>query len=83
VTLNWFLNIGIAITGVLVLVGWLRHRGREGDRNIDQAEISDDFAAAQELLDDALSERNRSRTQWGESQRPTPSDPPGASSRRR
>jgi hypothetical protein len=62
VTLNGFLNIGIAATGILVLVGWLRHRGREDDRNIRQSEISDDFAAGQELLDDALSERNRSRT---------------------
>jgi len=60
VTANWVLNIGIAITGVVVLVGWLRHRGREDYRDINQSEISDDFAAGQELLDDALSERNRS-----------------------
>jgi hypothetical protein len=60
VTANWVLNIGIAITGVVVLVGWLRHRGREDYRDIDQSEISDDFSAGQELLEDALSERNRS-----------------------
>lgn len=59
-TANWVLNIGIAITGVVVLVGWLRHRGREDYRDIDQSEISDDFSAGQELLEDALSERNRS-----------------------
>ena len=58
--LNWVLNIGIAVTGVLVLVGWLRHRGREEDRNISQSEISPDLLAGEELLEDALSERDRS-----------------------
>ncbi len=75
--LNWVLNIGIAAIGILVLVGWLRHRGREDYRNINQSEISDDFRAAQELLEDALSERNRSRTEWAESHPATPRDPPG------
>ena len=73
--LNWVLNIGIAVTGALVLVGWLRHRGREDYRNISQAEISEDFVAAQELLEDALNERNRSRTEWSESHPATPRDP--------
>ena len=58
--MNWVLNIGIAVTGVLVLVGWLRHRGREEDRNISQSEISPDLLAGEELLEDALSERDRS-----------------------
>lgn len=75
--LNWVLNIGIAVTGVLVLVGWLRHRGREDDRNIGQSEISQDLLAGQELLEDALSERNHSRTEWAESHPATPHDPPG------
>ena len=58
--MNWVLNIGIAVTGVLVLVGWLRHRGREEYRNISQSEISPDLLAGEELLEDALSERDRS-----------------------
>jgi len=77
VTADWVLNIGIAVTGIGVLVGWLRHRGRADDRNIKESEISQDLLAGQELLDDALSERNRSGTQWTESHPAVPDEPPG------
>jgi hypothetical protein len=53
------LNIGIAATGVAVLVGWLRQRNAKSCRDINKAEISDDLTAGDELLEDALTEHNR------------------------
>ena len=59
VLLYWIVNIGIAVAGVLVLVGWLRHRRRDDYRDIHQSEISADLMAGEELLNDALAEAER------------------------
>jgi hypothetical protein len=52
----WIVNIVIAVIAVAVLVGWIRNRRREDYRDIRRAEISDDLAAQDELLEDALNE---------------------------
>jgi hypothetical protein len=54
--LNWLLNVGIAVAGVLVLVGWIRHRVAVNFRDIDKSEISADLTAGDDLLADALAE---------------------------
>jgi hypothetical protein len=54
--LNWFLNVGIAVTGILVLVGWIRQRAAVNFRDIDKSEISADLTAGDDLLADALAE---------------------------
>jgi hypothetical protein len=54
--LNWFLNVAIAVTGILVLVGWIRQRAAGNDRDIDKSEISADLTAGDDLLADALAE---------------------------
>lgn len=64
--LIWILNIAIAAVGAAVLIGWLRNRPREDDRDIRRGEISDDLAAQDELLEDALREQNHCKTQWHE-----------------
>jgi hypothetical protein len=56
----WILNIVIAVIGVAVFVGWMRNRRREDYRDIRRAEISDDLAAQDELLADAIEEHQRS-----------------------
>jgi len=53
------LNIVIAVMGGAVLVGWLRNRRRDDHRDIRRAEISDDLAAQDELLADAINEHER------------------------
>ena len=55
----WILNIVIAVMGGAVLVGWLRNRRRDDHRDIRRAEISDDLAAQDELLEDAVNEDER------------------------
>jgi len=55
----WILNIVIAVMGGAVLVGWLRNRRRDDHRDIRRAEISDDLAAQDELLADAINEHER------------------------
>ena len=54
--LNWFLNVGIAGIGILVLVAWIRHQAAVNYRDIDKAEISADLTAGDDLLQDALAE---------------------------
>jgi len=56
----WILNIVIAVIGVAVFVGWMRNRRGEDYRDIRRAEISDDLAAQDELLADAIDEHQRS-----------------------
>jgi hypothetical protein len=56
----WVFNIVLAVIGVAVFVGWMRNRPRETYRDIQRAEISDDLAAQDELLEDALTEHHRS-----------------------
>jgi len=53
------LNIVIAVMGGAVFVGWLRNRRRDDHRDIRRAEISDDLAAQDELLADAINEHER------------------------
>ena len=67
----WILNIVIGVIGVTVFVGWMRNRRREDYRDISRAEISDDLKAQDELLEDVLSQQNRSRSEWAESARAT------------
>ena len=55
----WILNIVIALIGVAVFVGWMRNRRRENYRDIRRAEISEDLAAQDELLEDAINEHER------------------------
>ncbi len=50
----------ILAIGAAVLVGWMRNRRPEQYRDIERAEISDDLKAEDELLEDALAERDRS-----------------------
>ncbi len=57
----WILNIVIAVIGIAVLVGWLRNRRPKNYRDISRAEISDDLAAQDELLEDVLTEEQRAR----------------------
>jgi hypothetical protein len=61
----WIANIVIAVIGIAVFVGWLRNRHREDHRDISRAEISDDLAAQDELLEDALTEEQRARQSSG------------------
>jgi hypothetical protein len=56
VLLYWIVNIGVAVTAVLVLVGWLRNRRQDDYRDIHQSEISADLMAGEDLLNDALAE---------------------------
>jgi hypothetical protein len=72
----WVLNIVFVAIGVAVLVGWIRNRRRYDYRDIESREISDDFVAQEELLEDALTEHTRSRTGSAESHPATPPDPP-------
>jgi len=73
----WILNIVFVAIGAAVLVGWLRNRRRHDYRDIESREISDDFVAQEELLEDALTEHTRSRIGSAESNPATPRDPPG------
>jgi hypothetical protein len=57
---HWVVNIVIAVIGVAVFIGWMRNRRREEYRDIQRAEISDDLAAQDQLLEDALAEHRRS-----------------------
>lgn len=59
----WILNIVIAVIGVTVFVGWMRNRRREDYRDIRRAEISEDLAAQDELLEDAINEHERGQKQ--------------------
>jgi hypothetical protein len=59
----WILNIVIGVISIAVFVGWMRNRRREDHHDISRAEISDDLRAQDELLEDALSEQNRSRSE--------------------
>ena len=72
--LIWILNIAIAVIAIAVFVGWMRNRRREDYRDISRAEISADLAAQDELLEDVLSQRDRSRNESAESSRATPRD---------
>jgi hypothetical protein len=72
----WVLNIVFVAIGVAVFVGWIRNRGRYDYRDIESREISDDFVAQEELLEDALTEHTRSRTGSAESHSATPRGPP-------
>ena len=72
--LIWILNIAIGVIGVAVFAGWMRNRRREDYRDISRAEISDDLKAQDELLEDVLSQQNRSRSEWAESPRATEHD---------
>jgi len=67
VLLYWIVNIGIAVTAVLVLVGWLRNRRRDDYRDIHQSEISADLMAGEDLLNDALAEHERAAQPRGRS----------------
>jgi hypothetical protein len=69
------LNIGIAVTGILVLIGWLRHRSRDDYRDIRASEVSPDLLAGEELLEDALTAENRSRTELPGTHPAMPGDP--------
>jgi hypothetical protein len=73
----WVLNIVFVTIGVAVFVGWLRNRRRYDYRDIESREISDDFVAQEELLEDALTEHTRSRTGSAEPHPATPRDLPG------
>jgi uncharacterized membrane protein YjgN (DUF898 family) len=73
----WVLNIIFVIIGVAVFVGWIRNRRRYDYRDIESREISDDFVAQEELLEDALTEHTRSRSGSAESHPATPHDPRG------
>lgn len=55
----WILNSVLLLIGIAVFVGWIRNRRPEDYRNIERAEISDDLKAQDELLEDALAERDR------------------------
>jgi hypothetical protein len=55
------LNILLAVIGIAVFVGWFRNRRPEDYRDIESREISDDFAAQEELLEDALAAERRDR----------------------
>lgn len=70
----WILNIVIGVIAAAVLVGWLKNRRREDYRDITRAEISDDLKAQDELLEDALTEQNSSRSEWAEPARAKPRD---------
>ncbi len=72
--LIWILNIAIGVIAIAVFVGWMRNRHREDYRDITRAEISDDLRAQDELLEDALSQQDRSRSEWAESSRATERD---------
>lgn len=63
--LIWVLNIAIGVIGVAVLVGWIRHQRRANYRDIERAEISDDLAAADELVEDVINEQERSQESSG------------------
>ena len=65
----WILNIVIGVISLVVFVGWVRNRRREDYSDISRAEISDDLRAQDELLEDVLSQRDRSRSEWAESSR--------------
>jgi hypothetical protein len=54
--ISWFLNVGIAGIGILVLIAWIRHQAAVNYRDIDKAEISADLTAGDDLLKDALAE---------------------------
>ncbi len=70
----WIINNVILLMGAAVFVGWLRNRRREDHRDISRAEISADLAAQDELLEDALTEQNNSRSERDESPRATAHD---------
>jgi hypothetical protein len=56
--LNLVLNIGLVVAAAVLIVSWIRHRA-EDYRDIGRAEISADLAAADELLEDVITERGR------------------------
>jgi hypothetical protein len=66
----WILNIAWVAIGIAVFVGWMRNRRPEDYRDIASREISDDFVAQEELLEDALTEHRRS-----DNVRPSETDP--------
>ena len=59
----WIANIVIAAVGGAVFVGWMRNRRRANYRDIRREEISQDLAAQDELLEDAINEQERERAQ--------------------
>jgi hypothetical protein len=70
----WILNIVIGVISVAVFAGWMRNRRREDYHDISRAEISDDLRAQDELLEDALSQQNRSSSERAESSGATQRD---------
>jgi hypothetical protein len=70
----WILNMVILVMAVAVFVGWIRNRRRDAYRDIKRAEISSDLKAQDELLEDALSELNSSRSEWAAAARAMPRD---------
>jgi hypothetical protein len=71
----WILNIVIAVIGITVFVGWMRNRRREDYRDIRRAEVCEELAAQDELLEDAINEHTRSRSEWAEPSQAAPRDP--------
>jgi hypothetical protein len=63
-TLNLLLNVSLAVAAAVIFVSWIRHRTADyGD--IERSDISEDLAAADELLEDVINERGR----WEAAQR--------------
>jgi hypothetical protein len=54
--LNLLLNVSLAVAATAVVVGWIRHR-TEDYRDIKKSEISEDLSAADDLLEDVITER--------------------------
>jgi hypothetical protein len=63
-TLNLLLNVSLAMAAAVLIVSWIRHR-TEDYRDIRRSEISEDLSAADELLEDVITERGL----WEASQR--------------
>jgi hypothetical protein len=62
--LNLLLNVSLAIAAVVLIASWIRNRS-EDYRDIRKSEISEDLSAADELLEDVITERGL----WEASQR--------------
>jgi hypothetical protein len=56
--LTLLVNLGLALAAAVIFVSWIRSR-REDYRDITRAEISEDLAAQDELLEDVIDESSR------------------------
>jgi hypothetical protein len=56
--LTLLVNLGLALSAAVTFVSWIRSR-REDYRDIARAEISEDLAAQDELLEDVIDESSR------------------------